>query len=119
MTLPSSLQAYQDCYDFFDRIMDDPQGGRVYRGSYEDAFNWRQRAHYFRTLDRKQSTLMYGPDDKRYGRSPFDVFRLTLKQDTEGGWWVYATRAKINEEDIQLLSELDDGMEEPNGQAAQ
>jgi len=41
MPLPTSLQSYQDCLDFFEKVVDDPKGGRVCLGGYAEA-------HYFR-----------------------------------------------------------------------
>lgn len=119
MSLPSSLQSYQDCYDFFDKISDDPKGGRVFRGTYEAAFNWRQRAHYFRRLDREENTRLYQPGDPMYGKSAFDPFRLTIRKDSEGFYWVYAERVAIADADIELLSEIDDTVEVSDGQAAE
>ncbi len=37
MPLPTSLQSYQDCLDFFEKVVDDPKGGRVCLGGFYGA----------------------------------------------------------------------------------
>jgi hypothetical protein len=111
MPLPTSLQSYGDCLDFFERVVDDPKGGRVYMGPYAKAYDFRLRCNKARLLHREENRVAYAEGHKLHGTSEYDAFKLSLKQDTEGGWYVYAERRFVNEDDIELLSELENGHE--------
>ncbi len=108
MALSSSLQAYTDCLDFFDRVIDDPKGGRVFIGSYADAHHFRMRCNYARKMHRDTNARVYPPENKMHGCSEYDPLCLQIKQDTEGGHWVYAVRMQLDASQIELLSEIDD-----------
>lgn len=115
MALPNSLQSYQDCLDFFDKVIDDPKGGRVFIGDWNTAHHFRMRCNYARKLDRQQNARIYSPDDIRHGVSVYDPLCFQIKQDTGGGFWVYATKMKLDASQIELLSEVDDGVVEIEG----
>lgn len=108
MSLSSSLMAYQDCLDFFEGVIDDPKGGRVYKGSFADAHHFRMRCNQARKLHRVQNLQIHEPGTKMYGHSEYDPLCLQIKVDTEGGHWVYAIKMKIEASEIELLSEIDD-----------
>ena len=108
MSLSNSLQSYSDCLDFFEAVVDDPKGGRVFIGSYEDAHFFRMRCNQARKLHRERNKMIHDPGKPLHGSSEYDPLCLQIKQDTEGNHWVYATRMKIDASQIDLLSELDD-----------
>jgi hypothetical protein len=107
MSLPTSLQSYPDCYDFFDKIADDPRGGRVCLGAEGDANYFRMRCNQFRQLAREESRKVYEEGNPKHGTTEYDRFRLQVKEDTNGKWWVYAIRMQLNSEEIELLSEVE------------
>lgn len=108
MSLSNSLLAYTDCLDFFDHVIDDPRGGRVFIGSFADAHHFRMRCNQARKLHRQQNTLIHPPGMPLHGCSEYDPLCLQIKVDTNGGHWLYATRMKIDASQIELLSEIDD-----------
>lgn len=107
MPLPSSLQAYGDCLDFFETIADDSKGGRLYLGSYDKAHKFRLRCNKARQLHREENKKIHDESTKLWGASEYDPFQLTLKQDTEGAWYIYAIRMTIDPDEIELLSEME------------
>lgn len=108
MTLSSSLQSYADCLDFFDRVVDDPKGGRIFIGSAADAHTFRMRCNQARKLHRAQNTRIYEEGHKMYGVSEYDPLCLRIKQDTDGNCWLYAERMQLDASQVELLSEIDD-----------
>ena len=105
MSQPTSPNAYPDCFDFFEKCMDDPVGARKPFKNRSDAFDFRSRAHYYRSLVRKQNERLYPPDDKRHGTSDYDEFRMTLEPATEEGWWwVYGRKLSRTVDDVEGLS---------------
>lgn len=116
MALPSSPQAYPDCFDFCEKIIDDPIGARKPFRTNGEAKLFRLRCYRFRTLTQQQNRQIYPPDDKRHGTSAYDeiVFRVMAGED---GWhWVYGKRTSttVALDDVEPLSEI----EEPNGNEA-
>jgi pyruvate formate-lyase activating enzyme-like uncharacterized protein len=107
MSLPTSLQSYQDCLDFFERVVDDPKGGRVWIGTYSDAYNFRMRCNKARQLHREENKKIHDPGMKMYGASEYDPLQLKLKEDTTSEWWVYAERVQLDPSTVELLSELE------------
>ncbi len=107
MPLPTSLQSYQDCLDFFEKVVDDPLGGRLFKGSYSDAHYFRLRCNQARKLHREENKKVHEPNTPLYGASEYDPLQLKLREDTEGNYWVYAERTLLNADDVELLSELD------------
>lgn len=107
MTLPTSLQSYSDCLDFFERIVDDPEGGRVAIGTYEAAHHFRHRCNQARRLHREQNKKVHAEGLPFHGASEYDPLMLSLAQDTTGEWWVYARRMKLAPDQVELLSEVE------------
>jgi hypothetical protein len=108
VTLSESLLAYGDCLDFFERIADDPKGGRVEIGTYEEAHHFRNRCNQARRLHRRENMKIHEPNTPLYGASEYDPFMLKLREDTKGKWWVYAHRMALQPGQVELLSELED-----------
>ena len=107
MTLPESLLAYGDCLDFFEKIVDDPKGGRYSVGTYEAAHYFRLRCNQARKLHRRENMKIHPANTPLYGASEYDPFMLKLREDTEGVWWVYAERMALEPGQVELLSELE------------
>lgn len=121
MSQPTSPNAYPDCFDFFEKCMDDPLGGRKPFKNRSEAFAFRTRAHYFRSLVRKQNAQLYSPDDKRHGTSDYDEIRMTLEPAVEEGWWwVYGRKLSRTIDDVEGLSATEpvEDEEEANGDQA-
>ena len=108
MSLSNSLLAYSDCLDFFEKVIDDPKGGRVFIGSYADAHHFRMRCNQARKLHRQQNEMVHEPGTKLWGCSEYDPLCLQIKVDTNGSHWVYAVKMQIDASQIELLSEIDD-----------
>ena len=108
MTLSVSPNAYPDCFAFFEKCIDDPIGARKPFPSRSDAFDFRNRANYYRILVRRQNEKLYPPDDKRHGTSDYDEVRMSLKPAVEEGWWwVYGKKMTMMADDIEGLSEVE------------
>jgi len=106
VTLPTSIQAYSDCYDVFERAKADPVGIRVWVGEREkDAVYLRSRMHYYRSLLRDQNAILFPKGHPMHGCCEYDVFVLRPVQDTEGDWWLYIEANIISADRIESLSE--------------
>jgi hypothetical protein len=93
--------------DFFEKIADDPLGGRVEIGTFEEAHVFRARCNQARKLHRRQNMKVHAPNMPLHGASEYDEFMLKLKEDTAGRWWVYAHRMALQPGQVELLSELE------------
>ncbi len=107
MALSSSIQAYPDCHEFFEAVVDDPQGGRIWKGTFQAAHEFRHRCHQFRRLHRKNNERIYKPGELMFGCSEYDTLKLQLKEDSAGDWWVYAVQMRNAPRSIELLSEVE------------
>lgn len=113
MALPSSPQAYPDCYDFLEKCIDDIVGARKPFRDRGLAMEFRQRCYYFRTLTQRQNRSIYPPDDKRHGTSDYDEIRMTIETSEDGWFWVYGKKMSININDVESLSEIENDNETP------
>lgn len=107
MPLPSSPLAYSDCYQLFDAAMADPKGARVFKGTEQAAAHFRLRCNYARVVNREENLKTYEKGHPLHGRSEYDQVILTLKQDEEDQWWVYAERVQDIQSDIEPLSVIE------------
>lgn len=106
MPMSTSLQSYHDCLDFFEKVVDDPLGGRVCLGSYQEAAYFRRRCNKARILHREQNKDIHAEGMPLHGASEYDPLQLKLKEDVSGRWWVYAERMKLDASAVELLSEV-------------
>lgn len=104
MSLPDQLAAYADCLDLYERALGDEVGARAKLPTVNEATMFRMRMHQARSLERAESRRMYDKTDIRYNKSEFDVLKVTVREDTEGGWWVYVTRHGQEIETVETLS---------------
>lgn len=106
MSLPTSLNAYRDCQDLFDRAMLDPKGVRACLGTYEACFQKRQRMHYYRNLDRAANAKMYPAGEPMHGTSAYDDYVLQILRDEDGLFWLYITPRSGQVLYVEGLSEV-------------
>lgn len=106
MSLPTSLGAYRDCADLFNRAMADPKGVRACLTTFEACFQKRQRMHYFRNLDRKANAKTYPTDHPMHGASALDDFVLQIIKDVDGLFWLYISPRSGQIIHIEGLSEV-------------
>ena len=94
MTLSNSRLSYRDEYTLMQQAIDLPNGARAFIGTHGDAINYRLRLNKARQLDRNLNAQAYEPGHLLYGGSVFDELIITLREDTEGNWWVYLEKSK-------------------------
>lgn len=111
MALSNSLQAYLDCKEFLEKALDDEVGARLPFRTSEQAEHWRMRCYQFRKLDREQNKAVFEIGHKMHGASEYDGLTMTIKESTDGWWWVYAKKNIVDAGSIEALSEI----EEPTG----
>jgi hypothetical protein len=107
MSLPSHLDAYEDCLDYFEKALADPSGIRISFDDYGQANLFTMRMHQCRALHRALHRRVYAPDDHRHGRSEFD--KLMVRQpryDDVAHWWVYVERADASVVSVESLTTL-------------
>src|SRR4051812_46568412 len=96
MALSESMAAYEDCYEYFERARNAIKGIRVEITEGDSpaerekrAGLMRMRMNQARVLQRRESMRLYKREDPRYGKSEYDKYRVTCREDTEGNWWIY------------------------------
>jgi hypothetical protein len=107
MSLPNQIAAYEDCFELFDKANDDKVGARAKLPDMAGAKMMQMRMHNARALTRMESRRLYPKGDLRWDKSQYDALKVSVKQDTEGGWWVYVTRHGQEIETIETLSEAE------------
>lgn len=90
MPTSTSRLSYSDCFDYFDRALEDPIGiaiGFEYSG---DAMQFRLRMNAARALDREENALTYSenPEHPLFGRSQYDPLILKVKKAFDKTWVV-------------------------------
>jgi hypothetical protein len=108
MSLPTSLRAYTDCQDLYEKATLDKLGVRVCLGTYEACINMRSRMHYFRKLDRDANAETYPSGHPMHGVSPFDDFVIQIKSDTNDEFWLYIQNRNAKILAVEGLSTIDD-----------
>lgn len=116
MSLPSSISAYRVEQDAFDTAGTGDKGARFKLGTYEACVGFRQRLHYFRTLDRKYQAELYPLGHPSHGVSSYDEFEVTIIPDEDSEWWVYIQKrsgkilaVELIDNDHSLLAAPADG----------
>lgn len=94
MPASQSRAAYEDCFDYLDQALAQPDGIRVSVGLDDDddspgkAKQLQVRLHYARSLDRRDSKIIYPKDDPNHGTSVYDPLIVKIRQ-SDGEIWVY------------------------------
>jgi hypothetical protein len=89
MSLPKSRNAYQDCYELYDRALTAPAGIRFNVESEEAAIHLRMRMHTARTIDRDDNSAMHPRGAPMHGCSAYDPLQILIRADADDLWWVY------------------------------
>lgn len=108
MTLSNSLSAYRDCRELFEQAAEDTAGCRASIPNYNAGVHLRMRMNYFRKLDRRANAEIYEHGHPLHGASAFDEFDISIKEDTEGAWWIYVQRRQSMLGVIEKLSEVEE-----------
>jgi hypothetical protein len=90
MSLPQRIDAYPDCFDVFDRALE--QGKvRVEFETKTEASIFQLRMCNARKLHRDETKRLYPEKtDPRHNRSPYDPLVVRNPAEDEiGHWWVY------------------------------
>lgn len=117
MSMSTVPTAYPDCYAFAEECVDDAIGARRAFKTEGEAIQFRKRCNYFRELARKENKRIYPIDDKRHGTSDYDAIAFTVREGTDGWWWVYGRKLSEGKEDIERLSDVE-GMRDANETSA-
>jgi hypothetical protein len=91
--MSSSRLSYQAEYELMDKALAEGKGVRTPIGSREAAMTYRLRLNRARALDRKLNADAFPPGTKMHGGSEYDELVFTVREDTDGEWWVYMERA--------------------------
>lgn len=90
MSLPTQLGAYADCYELWSTADHLKVGCRTFIGpEYSKAEYLRMRMHQARKLLREQSKRAYPREHKLWNSSDYDIYKLTIKSDSDGNHWLY------------------------------
>lgn len=114
MSISNSRLAYTDCEALFDKALDDPKGCRVLVGEEGKARHFVMRMHKCRQLMREDNARMYEIGHPLHGTSIWDPLKCSIREDTEGNWYVYVEKVDLNLDLVESLSEIEEvDYEEP------
>lgn len=112
MTASTSRLAYHDCFDILDRAMADDIGTRIKFSAYGDASHFRMRIHRARVIDRDENRRLYDDDHHMWGKSIYDILKVTVDKESDDIWWLYVKKFDTSNfvvEDLSSLEENTDG----------
>lgn len=116
MSLIYSRSAYGDCYEVFDKAMEDQEGVRVKMPDYNAAVFFRMRMHQARKINRDDSKRIYDAQSPMFNASTYDKLVVRIKSDGDN-WFVYVEHGGIDLGLIEPLSGVEALPEpEPRGQ---
>ena len=104
MSLPSSLHAYPQELDAFERAAASEKGIRYSFAQEGPARHFISRLHRMRALHRKANSEALEPGHPLYGRSEFDLFTCFVRFDGEK-WWVYIRKIEGLDVEYEELTE--------------
>ncbi len=107
MSLPTSLQSFQDCLDAYDEALKDPLGVRIRVADHDAAIHLRMRLHQARKLDRQNNALGYEPGHQMHAASIYDPLAVRIRE-TKSGIYVYIQPINLDKASVQALSEIED-----------
>jgi hypothetical protein len=107
MPVSQSALSYADCYQFLDAAVADEKGARVWKGTHKAAAHFRFRCNYARKINRLDNARTYEKDHPMHGRSEYDRVYLTIRQDQNDEWWVYAEHMPDLSNFIEPLTEVE------------
>jgi hypothetical protein len=103
MSLPNSLHAYISELDAFDRASKSDKGIRIEMPSFSKARHYANRLNYARKLDRTENAKVLDEDMPMHGKSDYDCFMVSVKEDTAGCWWVYIEKNDVIPGEVEEL----------------
>lgn len=108
MTISDSRFAYSDCFEAWEKALNDEVGVRIPVKDIDAAYHLRMRLHQARKIERRENKDTY-PDagHHMHGKSVYDTLIVQIKNDE--GVWIHIVRGGINVDEIQPLSEATDG----------
>jgi hypothetical protein len=109
MPTSTSRLSYPDCEHFLQTALEDSIGARLPFPTRSKAHQYQVRLHYYRTLCRQDNRKIHiDREHPLHGRSEFDPLKISIEgPDASGEWWVFARKYRIDEAEIELLSEVE------------
>ena len=105
MTLPTSLLAFEDCTELFNKALESSKGIRYRVADYDAAIHLRHRLHYCRKLHRDRNQEIYPPDNIEYGRSHYDRIICRIKRHADE-FYIYLERSDFLQGEVEDLDGL-------------
>lgn len=106
MSLSTSKASYADCFEIFDKAIEDGEGARVKMKDQGQAIYMRTRMHMARTLDRQINGTIYERGDAKYNTSVYDGWVCRIKQ-IGGEYYLYVERVDRDLAQIESLSKVE------------
>ena len=95
MSLPNSLHAYISELEAFDKARDSEKGIRIEFATFSKARHYANRLNYARKLDRTENAKVLDESSPLHGKSDYDCFMVSVREDTEAHWWVYIEKNDV------------------------
>lgn len=105
MTISLSHGSYLDCFEVFERALEDKNGVRVKMPGIDAANFFRMRMNTARSLARKKNKQVYDPGHHMHGASEYDRLVVRIKE-ASSGVYVYVEPNEIDASLIESLSEV-------------
>jgi hypothetical protein len=107
--------SYTDCYDIFEKAMEDPAGIRIPFDTEAAAKHYRMRMHNARAVDRRENIQTYDKGHPMHGQSSYDILTLTIKigEDATAFLYIEPKNKHLAIDEIEKLSEIESTDEEP------
>lgn len=109
MPTSTSRLSYPDCENFLNVALEDEVGARLPFLLKGAAYQFQVRLNTFRAICRKDNAKVYSDREHPFhGRCEYDPVGIYVQgPDANGEWWVVARKRKVNEAEIELLSEVE------------
>lgn len=113
MSISTSRLSYLDCYAVYDKAVADEEGVRVLMPDLDKATHFRMRMHTARKINRKDNADVYEVGHPMHAASEYDPFVIRLRPASNGSWWVYVQHQKIDLNEVQPLSQVQELLPSP------
>lgn len=94
MSISQSRAAYVDCYEYFDRALEEDVGIRLRVPDVDKATFLRMRLHTARVIRRRDNAEIYKPGDPMYNASPYDQITVKIAND-DGKFYVILEKVQF------------------------
>lgn len=105
MSLPTSRGTYSDCFDAYDKALEQSRGIRMRYPDYGHAYFMRMRLHMARKIIRKENGLIYEPGHAMHNCSIYDPISVKIRAGDEGSYWVYLEKFTLMDTQIEPITE--------------